>query len=115
MARTLAELNADAASTDWIWSETYKLRTVYAVGASGRQNGWRGASGSHVHALRTMIVIEDLRPESERRANTYKTGDAFSVVGLCNGNGQQNGKVYQGKDLDAVTCSKCRKALGLDS
>lgn len=115
MAKTLAELNANAEATDFAWSGTYRLRTIYAVGSCGSQSSYRGATGAKVHALRTDLVVEDLRPADQRRRNTYQEGDTFSIRGLCNGNGQNTGKINPRLDLDAVTCTKCRKALGLDS
>lgn len=115
MARTLADLNAGNESSDWVWGDSYKLRTVYAVGSCGSQRGFRGMTGGKVHALRTDLIVEDLRPADKRGRNTYQQGDNFSVRGLCNGNGQNTGIVNKRADLDAVTCTKCRKALGLDA
>lgn len=106
-----------------------KLEEYTTVGANGKQNGYRGQSGTKLHLLRVSEVVGVIDPEAEKasKGNTYgktwlrnqqlpahRTARPvyFGVRGLCASNGQHTGVVHEHiDDLGAVTCKRCAKYL----
>jgi hypothetical protein len=85
----------------------YTTQLVYRVGHANTQNTRRGAHGKHGHLLVCELVLAEA---GDHKAGTLKVGD-YASISSCTNNGQYNGRVIAGADLDQVTCSKCVKRL----
>ena len=101
---TLAELNVTPYRS--VWANTYEIEHLIAVGRSG--SSCRGTSGSKVHLLFVQRIVGE---PNGHKPGTFGIGENFSVVGACNGNGQNTGVVMPKHDTTAITCEKCLKRL----
>lgn len=117
--RTLAEINEvkrqieanrspesvafwDRRDREWGFRKSSEIR----VGRYGR-------AGKHTHIVTVETVSEILDPATA--GPRVKLGQVRTVSPACNGNtGGTSGWFFAGLDTKDVTCSKCRKAYGLD-
>lgn len=76
----------------------------YAVGKVGRAR-----AGSKIHLLNVELVVAVTDEADERHV-----GRIHSAASPCNGNGQHVGQVVRGLDLDAITCTTCRRVARLE-
>lgn len=100
--KTLAEWNEKPYERDW--SNTFRLRTEYAVGQAGRKR-----TGTLTHLLHLDRIVGTL-PDYTPRPGVMKVGDIFSSYAICGtrSNGQHAaGSVFPGKDTDSVNCQRC--------
>jgi hypothetical protein len=102
--KTLAELNANPYRRTW---GDWTIETRYEVGRTGSSR--MGTSGAKVHLLIVEVVVAK---EHGDKVGETKIGGKHGIVGVCNQNGQRNGREIVGYDTDKVTCTKCLARLG---